>query len=106
MNDQTPFIGRSMTRREDRRLLTGRGQYIADLDLPHMLHAVLVRSRRSSRRVMERPMKGVWSFMLDARLAQLGTSSIARHCEERRRVPRYFEKYCTRLSSEALVPVS
>src|SRR6202161_3864280 len=44
MNDQTPFIGRSMTRREDRRLLTGRGQYIADLDLPHMLHAVFVRS--------------------------------------------------------------
>ena len=37
MNDQTPFIGRSMTRREDRRLLTGRGQYIADLELPHML---------------------------------------------------------------------
>jgi len=32
MNDYTPFIGRSMTRREDRRLLTGRGQYIADLD--------------------------------------------------------------------------
>src|SRR5271167_4511137 len=39
-----PFIGRSMTRREDRRLLTGRGQFIADLELPHMLHAVFVRS--------------------------------------------------------------
>ena len=46
MNDQpqTPFIGRSLPRREDRRLLTGRGQYIADLELPHMLHAALVRS--------------------------------------------------------------
>src|SRR5215475_5211942 len=44
MNDQPPFIGRSMTRREDRRLLMGRGQYIADLELPHMLHAVFVRS--------------------------------------------------------------
>jgi aerobic carbon-monoxide dehydrogenase large subunit len=46
MNDRpnTPFIGRSITRREDRRLLTGRGQFIADFELPHMLHAVFVRS--------------------------------------------------------------
>ena len=46
MNDlpNVPFIGRSITRREDRRLLTGRGQFIADLELPHMLHAVFVRS--------------------------------------------------------------
>ena len=46
MNDlaNTPYIGRSMTRREDRRLLTGRGQFIADLKLPQMLHAVFVRS--------------------------------------------------------------
>jgi aerobic carbon-monoxide dehydrogenase large subunit len=51
MNDQTPFIGRSMTRREDRRLLTGRGQYIADLDLPHMLHAAFVRSPHAHARI-------------------------------------------------------
>src|SRR6266852_4413285 len=38
------FVGRSLPRREDRRLLTGRGQFIADLELPHMLHAVFVRS--------------------------------------------------------------
>jgi aerobic carbon-monoxide dehydrogenase large subunit len=38
------YIGRSMPRREDRRLLTGRGQFIADFELPHMLHAVFVRS--------------------------------------------------------------
>jgi carbon-monoxide dehydrogenase large subunit len=46
MNDQTnaPFIGRSIKRREDRRLLTGRGQFIADFELPHMLHAAFVRS--------------------------------------------------------------
>jgi carbon-monoxide dehydrogenase large subunit len=46
MNDlpNTPFIGRSLPRREDRRLLTGRGQFIADFELPHMLHAVFVRS--------------------------------------------------------------
>jgi carbon-monoxide dehydrogenase large subunit len=48
---QTPFIGRSLTRREDRRLLTGRGQYIADFELPHMLHAVLVRSEVAHARI-------------------------------------------------------
>jgi aerobic carbon-monoxide dehydrogenase large subunit len=46
MNDlqNVPFVGRSILRREDQRLLTGRGQFIADLELPHMLHAVFVRS--------------------------------------------------------------
>jgi aerobic carbon-monoxide dehydrogenase large subunit len=46
MNDtrKTAFVGRSILRREDHRLLTGRGQFIADLDLPRMLHAVFVRS--------------------------------------------------------------
>ena len=46
MNDlpNVSFVGRSVSRREDQRLLTGRGQFIADLALPHMLHAVFVRS--------------------------------------------------------------
>ena len=39
-----PFVGRSLPRREDQRLLTGCGQFIADLLLPHMLHAAFVRS--------------------------------------------------------------
>jgi aerobic carbon-monoxide dehydrogenase large subunit len=47
----TPFIGRSLTRREDRRLLMGRGQYIGDFELPHMLHAVLVRSEVAHARI-------------------------------------------------------
>jgi carbon-monoxide dehydrogenase large subunit len=45
MNDIAgPYIGRSVLRREDRRLLTGQGQFVADLVLPRMLQAVLVRS--------------------------------------------------------------
>jgi carbon-monoxide dehydrogenase large subunit len=39
-----PYVGRSLLRREDRRLLVGQGQFIADFVLPRMLHAVLVRS--------------------------------------------------------------
>ncbi len=46
-----PFVGRSLLRREDRRLLTGQGQFIADLVLPRMLHAVMVRSPAAHARV-------------------------------------------------------
>ena len=49
--DSTSFVGRSLPRREDHRLLTGRGQFIADLDLPHMLHAVFVRSPLAHARI-------------------------------------------------------
>jgi carbon-monoxide dehydrogenase large subunit len=45
------YVGRSLLRREDRRLLTGQGQFIADLVLPHMLHAVLVRSPMAHARI-------------------------------------------------------
>src|SRR5215469_6430932 len=41
---RAPHLGRSLLRREDRRLLTGCGQFIADLELPRMLHAAFVRS--------------------------------------------------------------
>jgi len=45
------YIGRSMPRREDHRLLTGRGQFVADLVLPGMLHAVFVRSQHAHGRI-------------------------------------------------------
>ncbi len=45
------FVGRSIPRREDHRLLTGRGQFIADLNLPQMLHAVFVRSPLAHARI-------------------------------------------------------
>src|SRR5262245_6448867 len=38
------FVGRPMPRREDRRMLTGRAQYVPDMVLPRMVHAVFVRS--------------------------------------------------------------
>src|SRR6478735_12461056 len=46
-----PYVGRSLLRREDRRLLTGQGQFIADLVLPRMLHAVLLRSPLAHARI-------------------------------------------------------
>ena len=38
------FVGESVTRVEDRRILTGRGHYIDDVRLPGMLHAAFLRS--------------------------------------------------------------
>jgi carbon-monoxide dehydrogenase large subunit len=43
-NNGPLYVGRSLLRREDHRLLRGQGQFIADLVLPRMLHAILVRS--------------------------------------------------------------
>jgi carbon-monoxide dehydrogenase large subunit len=45
------YVGRSMLRREDRRLLTGGGQFIADLELPRMLHAAFIRSPLAHARI-------------------------------------------------------
>jgi carbon-monoxide dehydrogenase large subunit len=46
-----PYVGRSLRRREDRRLLTGEGQFVADIVLPGMLHAVFVRSPLAHARI-------------------------------------------------------
>src|ERR1700730_8822142 len=51
MNDTGPYVGRSLLRREDQRLLTGQGEFVADLVLPRMLHAVLVRSQVAHARI-------------------------------------------------------
>ena len=45
LESESGFVGRSILRREDQRLLTGRGEFVADLKLPGMLHAVFVRSQ-------------------------------------------------------------
>src|SRR5271168_4163500 len=51
MTDRTPYVGRSLLRREDGRLLTGRGQFVADLELPRMLHAAFIRSSLAHARI-------------------------------------------------------
>src|SRR6516225_11017677 len=45
------FIGQSVPRREDRRLLLGRGRFIADLELAGMLHVAFVRSPLAHARI-------------------------------------------------------
>jgi len=48
-----PFVGRRLKRREDQRLLTGQGQFIADLTLPRMLHAAFIRSPLAHARIRD-----------------------------------------------------
>jgi aerobic carbon-monoxide dehydrogenase large subunit len=45
-------IGQAMTRREDLRLLTGKGQYIDDFSLPNEAHIAFVRSPHAHARVV------------------------------------------------------
>ena len=41
------FVGQRVPRREDRRLVTGHGTYIANTEVAGMLHARFVRSDRA-----------------------------------------------------------
>src|SRR5258708_14415287 len=45
-------MGRPVRRKEDFRLLTGRGRYVDDLALPGMAHAVFVRSPHAHARIV------------------------------------------------------
>ncbi len=78
MNDiGSPYVGRSLLRREDHRLLTGQGQFIADLALPRMLHAVVVRGQTAHAHIRAvdlsraRAMPGVAFALNGADLLQL-----------------------------------
>ncbi len=45
-------VGRSLRRKEDPRLITGRATYVDDMTLPGMLHAVLVRSPEAHAKIV------------------------------------------------------
>jgi aerobic carbon-monoxide dehydrogenase large subunit len=71
------FVGQSILRREDRRLLMGKGQYVADLVFPRMLHAAFVRSPVAHARIRAvdlsraRTVPGVVIALSGAELIQL-----------------------------------
>ena len=51
--DGNPFgIGKPVRRKEDVRLLTGRGRYTVDIDIPEQAHAVMLRSPHAHARLM------------------------------------------------------
>ena len=46
-----PYAGQPLVRFEDQRLLTGGGAYVDDLQLPGMLHALVLRSPHAHARI-------------------------------------------------------
>src|SRR3954469_25263628 len=46
------WVGRSLRRKEDPRLITGRATYVDDVVLPGMLHAAVVRSPEAHARIV------------------------------------------------------
>ena len=51
LNQANRYIGESVTRLEDRPLVTGTARFVGDLDSPHQLHARLVRSSHAFGRI-------------------------------------------------------
>jgi len=47
----TPYIGRSLRRREDYKFLTGKGRYVDDINLPGALHLAILRSPHAHARI-------------------------------------------------------
>ncbi|HVP04030.1 MAG TPA: xanthine dehydrogenase family protein molybdopterin-binding subunit [Solirubrobacteraceae bacterium] len=49
---QERWVGRALKRKEDPRLITGKGKYVDDIRLPGMLYAALVRSTEAHARIV------------------------------------------------------
>ncbi len=47
-----PYIGAAIRRKEDRRFLTGTGQFVDDVKLPNMVHAAVVRSLHAHAKIL------------------------------------------------------
>src|SRR5512139_1298546 len=50
--EKKKWVGRSMKRKEDLRLLCGRGNFMADIKLPNMKHAAILRSPYAHARIL------------------------------------------------------
>src|SRR5499427_5851574 len=66
-------IGAPVRRREDPRLLTGRGRYVGDVEPPRLLHVAFVRSLHAHARVRE--------IDAAAAAAQPGIAAIVTGCD-------------------------
>jgi len=49
----TPYVGRSLRRREDIRFLTGNGHYVDDIKLPGTLYLAILRSPHAHARITD-----------------------------------------------------
>ncbi|HEX2440093.1 MAG TPA: xanthine dehydrogenase family protein molybdopterin-binding subunit, partial [Methylomirabilota bacterium] len=68
------YIGAPIPRREDARLLTGRGTFVDDLEMPGVVHAAMVRSPHAHARV--RRIDAQWARTLPGVLAVVTASEV------------------------------
>jgi len=77
--DNPPYIGRSVARPSAKRLLSGRGRYVTDVELPRMLHAAFARCPYAHARIVSidtalaRTMAGVRLIATGEELARICT---------------------------------
>ena len=77
------YIGERMPRKEDPRLLTGRGQFVDDISLPGMLHVAFARSPIARGKILSidcaaaRDLPGVHKVMLAEDLVHPGFQMIS-----------------------------
>jgi carbon-monoxide dehydrogenase large subunit len=71
-------IGEAIRRKEDNRLITGRGRYVADLDFPRQVHAVVLRATHAHAEIRSiaadaaRGMPGVLAVLTGRELSEDG----------------------------------
>ena len=68
MNRPNAYIGSAVDRIEDERLLTGKGTYVGDLNLEHLLHAAILRSPVSHGLIRSIDVSAARALAGDARL--------------------------------------
>lgn len=84
---QHRWVGRSVARKEDPKLLAGRGGYIGDVTVPGMLHAAVLRSPHAHARIVSidtsaaRALPGVVAVLTGAEAAEL-VNPMAAFCSE------------------------
>lgn len=75
------FVGQAVRRKEDPRLLSGRGRYVHDVALPGMLHAAFVRSPYAHARILSietsaaSELAGVWGVFRSEDLEPAGRAA-------------------------------
>lgn len=89
------YIGQRILRKEDLRLLTGRGQFVDDISIPGVLHVAYVRSEIARGRIISmdleaaRALPGVHAVLTAADLGQFNVRLSNMHLHENNGPPTY-----------------
>ena len=87
------YVGQRILRKEDQRLLTGRGTFVDDVSVPGVLHAAFVRSQIARGRIKSvdlseaRALKGVRAVMTAADLGEFNVKLSNMHMHEQPGTP-------------------